>query len=54
MVGDLARERLLLMSPLAPCGWKFGAGAHPVDELSPTVVADFALERPPADQQRCC
>ena len=35
VVGDLALERLLLMSSLAPCGWRFGAGAPAADELSP-------------------
>ena len=34
VVGDLALERLLLSS-LAPCGWRFGAGAPAADELSP-------------------
>ena len=42
VVGDLALERLLLMSSLAPCGWSLGAGAPSADELSrPPVVGGW-------------
>ena len=46
MVGDLALERLLLMSSLAPLWLGVGAGTPAADELPrPPVGADLGLER---------
>ena len=46
MVGDLALERLLLMSSLAPLWLVVGAGAPATDELPrPAAGAELGLER---------
>ena len=41
---------LLLLSALAPCGWRFGAGAPPADSALAPCGWRFGARAPPADE----